>query len=141
MSLDTDPREIRLGVAGWPPAKDGANSILNQKHQHHPRVVDLMRKAKQALAGSRWDPLERAKIGLELVVAEAPGGIPGDAINYLGGVADVLQAHRRNIDLQHLGDLAKATLFYDDKQVTEVRYLAERGDVPCYRVRVWVLPT
>ena len=139
MNLDANAREVSLSVAGWPPAKDGANSIFNKKHRHHSRVVDLLRQAKRALADSGWDPQERAQIGLELVIVETPGGIPGDAINYLGGVADVLQAHRRNIDLSYLGELAQATLYYDDKQIAEVRCFVDRGNAPCYRVRVWAL--
>ena len=139
MKSDTDVRELSLIVEGLPPAKDGANSIFNAKHGHHCRVVELLRMAKQALADSHWDTTERRRIGLELVMSEAQGGIPGDAINYLGGIADVLQANRTNVDLSHLGDLGQATLYYDDKQIAEVRYSVERGDTLCYRVRVWVL--
>ena len=107
MKPNTEVREVSLIVEGLPPAKDGANSIFNAEHGHHPRVVDLLQEAQQALADSHWNPTERGRIGLELVMAETSSGIPGDAINYLGGVADVLQANRRGADLSHLGDLAK----------------------------------
>ena len=30
MKLDANAREVSLSVAGWPPAKDGANSIFNK---------------------------------------------------------------------------------------------------------------
>ena len=136
MQQDSDVEEISLIVEGLPPAKDGANSIFNAKHGHHPRVVNLLRAAKQTLVESHWNPTEGRRIGLELVTSD---GLPGDAINYLGGVADVLQVARINVDLSHLGDLAKATLYYDDKQIAEVRYSVESGDATCYRVRVWVL--
>lgn len=135
MKPSTDVREISLTVTDWPPAKDGAISIFNPKHPHHSRVVDLLQKAKQALDDSQWDPTESRPIGLELVIS-TPGGIPGDATNYLGGVADVLHASRSD---EYLGDLAKVTLYRDDGQIEEVRYYVERGDAPCYRVRVWVL--
>lgn len=138
MKQDTDVNEISLNVGGLPPAKDGANSIFNQKHRHHSRVVDLLREARQTLDDSHWNPTEGRRIGLEFVMAETPGGIPGDAINYLGGVTDVLQACRPR-DISHLEDLAKAALYYNDKQIAEVRYSVERGDAPRYRVRVWVL--
>ena len=138
MKSDTDVREISLNVDGLPPMKDGANSIFNPKHRHHCRVVDLLQKAKQALGDSQWDPTESGPIGLDLVIS-APGSIQGDATNFLGGVADVLQESRINADLSHLGDLAEATLYRDDKQIAEVRYSVKRGDAPCYRVRVWVL--
>ena len=139
MKSDTDVREISLNVDGLPPAKDGADSIFDSEHGHHCRVVGLLEEAKQALGDSQWDPTESRPIGLELVMIEPPGGILGDAINYLGGVADVLKEYRINVDLSHLGDLAKATLYHDDKQIAEVRYSVEHGNAPCYRVRVWVL--
>lgn len=138
MKQDTDVREISLIVEGYPPAKDPGLSILNKKHKHHCHVVDLLRAAKQTLENSDWNPSEGRRIGLELVMVETPRGIPGDAINYLGGTADVLQACRSK-DLSHLGDLAKAALYNNDKQIAEVRYSVERGDAPSYRVRVWLL--
>ena len=88
---------------------------------------------------SHWNPNERRSVGLEVVVVEASDSFRGDAINYLGGVADVLQANRRNANLSHLGDLAQASLYYDDRQIREVRYSVEEGDFQGYRVRVWVL--
>ncbi len=79
-------------------------------------------------------------MGLESVVtAREPEALPGDATNYLGGVADVLQANRVNADLAHLGDLTQASLYLDDRQIREVRYSVEGGDPSGYRVRVWLL--
>ena len=119
------------------PAKDGANSIFNRNHGNFRRVIDLRTKVEQALGNSLWSPTEKRPVGLELVVvAESPDVIPGDATNYLGGVADVLQV---NVSQSHLGELARATLYSDDSQIQEVRYSVERGDAPGYRVRVWVL--
>ena len=62
-------------------------------------------------------------------------------MNYLGGVADVLQANRRNADLSHLDDLADVSLYlyYDDRQIRQVRYDVQVADNQIYRVRVWVL--
>lgn len=119
---------IRLTVNGWPPAKSEALSLFSQKHRHHHRVRDLLAAAEEALGEpqwEQWDPGERRPIGLDLVVVEsAAGPPPSDATNYLGGVADVLQA---------------ASLYADDGQIREVRYSVERGDAPRYRVCVRVL--
>ena len=134
MKPDTNAREISLSVPGCPPKKDGANSIFNQKHSHHRRVVDLLQKAKQALADSRWDPRERTPIGLELIIA----GVSGDLDNYLGGVADVLKATKPN-ESAHLVDLAEVSFYIDDEQIEEMRGYVDRGGAPCYRVRVWAL--
>ena len=140
MRPDTNAREISLSVEGYPPAKDGGCSIFNRNHPHRSRVVALLEKAKQALADSSWDSLEGAPIGLELGIAGTPGKLPGDLDNYLGGVADVLQADRpTKVDLSHLGDLTQTTLYCNDRQVAEVRCFIDRGDTACYRVRVWVL--
>jgi hypothetical protein len=61
-----------------------------------------------------------------------------DATNALGGVGDVLQGRRSNVDFSHLGELAAASLFDDDKQIREVSYREEPGGAG-YRVRLWSL--
>ena len=132
-------KEICLTVAGLPPPKDGGDSIFSVRHRNHGRVVELLREAERALEGAQWDRDEREPVGLELVVVEGPGGFRGDGLNFLGGVADVLQSNRRGANLSHLGDLALVSLYRDDVQVREVRYSVEGGDVHRYRVRVWLL--
>ena len=131
--------EISLTANDLPPAKNTAISIFNRSHPHHPRVIALLRKVRQALDSSSWDPTEQRQVGIELVMTETPEGFPGDATNYLGGVADVLQANRVNADLSHLGGLGKVSLYLDDNQIREVRYSVEPGATSGYRVRVWVL--
>ena len=132
--------DICLSVEGFPPKKSEATSLFSPKHGDRRSVVELLRKTEQALEESAWDPTERRPVGLEIVVTvEEPDSIPGDATNYLGGVADVLQANRINADLSHLGDLARVSLFHDDRQIREVRYSVNGGDAPSYGVRVWVL--
>ena len=135
---------IEFDVGGWPPAKGEALSMFNPTHSSAPRVRTLLETARVALSGSDWLPREQRHIGLELVVVEAsdkPAGMNdrADATNYLGGVADALQARRMNADLSHLGNLAEVTLFQDDRQVREVRYREESGIGPQYHVRLWVL--
>ena len=130
--------EICLVVAGLPPAKDGGNSIFNRNHGHHGRVIDLLRKVKEALCNAQWNPIERRHIGLELVV-KTPDDFREDGLNLLGGVADVLQKNRRGADLSHVEDLAQVSLYHDDKQIRQARYSVEGGDGIEYRVRIWVL--
>ena len=132
--------EIRLTVNGWPPAKSEAQSMFGKGHPHRYRVHDLLKAAQQALDGLEREPREQRTVGLELVVVEpTTESAPSDATNYLGGVADVLQANRVNADLSYFGDAAAASLYADDRQIREVRYSVERGDASGYRVRVWVL--
>ena len=131
--------EISLEVEGLPPAKDSSTSIFNQENSHHQRVITLLKQLQQALKCSHWNPIERRVVGLELVIGNPTMRVRGDAINYLGGVADVLQATRRNTDLSHIHDLAQASLYFDDRQILEVRYYVEEANIQSYRVRVWIL--
>ena len=130
---------ICLSVEGWPPKKNTAKSLFAKDHPDSLSVINLLSKANQALHDSQWNPTERRQVGLELVMAETLDSFLGDATNYLGGVAGVLQVNRVNADLSHLGDLATASLYYDDSQIREVRYRVERSDAPGHRLRVWVL--
>ena len=131
---------ICLSVDGLPPKKNEATSLFSPKHGDRRSVVELLTKAEQALDESAWNPAEKRPVGFELIVtAGDPDAIPGDATNYLGGVADVLQANRINADLSHLGDLARVSLFHDDRQIREVRYSVNGGAAVGYDVRVWVL--
>ena len=83
---------------------------------------------------------KRRPVGLELVViAEKPDVIPGDVTNFLGGVADVLQANRINADLTHLEDQAEVSLFHDDRQFRDVRYSVKGNETIGYSVQVWLL--
>lgn len=132
--------EICFSVEGLPPKKNEATSLFSTRHGDRRNVAELLRKADQSLGESPWNSTEARSVGLELVViAQEPDAIPGDATNYLGGVADVLQANRINADLSHLGRLAKVSLYYDDRQIREVRYSAKDVDALGYRVRIWVL--
>ena len=135
---------IEFDVDGWPPAKSEALSIFRPTHRSAPSVRTLLEAAQAAMLDSEWPPREQRRIGLELVVVEPSGKPAGrndraDATNYLGGVADVLQADRMNADLSHLGRLAEVALYKDDRQIREVRYREESGSGPRYRVRLWVL--
>ncbi|MDE2801638.1 MAG: hypothetical protein OXK21_01985 [Chloroflexota bacterium] len=134
--------EIRFTVEGWPPIKGEALSMFNRAHGQHERVKALLEAATAALQGSSWNRREERPIGLELIIREAPAqSMPADATNALGGVADVLQAWPANVDSSPYDGLCVTPLFANDAQIREVRYsvAVERGDAPCYRVRVWLL--
>ena len=73
------------------------------------------------------------------MITETRIKMPGDATNYLGGVADVLQVRRANADLEHLGDLKEISMYYDDRQIREVCFSTVSGDTPGYLVRIWLL--
>ncbi len=80
-------------------------------------------------------------IGLDVVVRATAEKDPWDATNYLGGIADVLQEKTNvRISLEHLGDLSTVALYRNDRQIREIHYRQEYGEVPAYRVRIWPLP-
>ena len=76
------------------------------------------------------------QVALELAIY-CPGHPDGDATNFLGGVADVLQGTTPpNVDVSHLGDLAAIGLYVDDKQISRISYRElPAAEVSC-RVRV-----
>ena len=110
--------------------------MFGEAHPHRSRVLALLLEAQAALTEARWNPVEEQPVGLELVVVGPTDSLPGDATNYLGGVADVLQATRVNASLSHLGSAASTSLYKDDRQIREVRYCIEDGNEFSYRVCV-----
>jgi hypothetical protein len=131
--------EIVFDVPGWPPLKNEAKSLLAAGHSQRQRVR-LLEAAETASRTSGW-VVANGDICLAVIV-RAPTGCPeGDATNYLGGIADVLQGKSKpiNIDLSHLGTLQAVALYTDDRQIRRVRYDVETADAPSYSVRVSIL--
>jgi hypothetical protein len=128
--------EIAFEVAGWPPAKNEATSLLAAGHSHAARVRALLEAARSAAQRVGWTPAA-GEIALDLVV-RGPRRPPSDATNTLGGVGDVLQDKTagRNLDLTHLGELGTVALYADDRQIRQVRYTEEPAGQPSYTVRI-----
>ncbi len=132
-------REVTLNVSGWPPAKNGAKSILAPGHTHADRVANLLREAQRATGEAGGAGLFNDRpVGLEMTVM-SPNEPPADATNFLGGVGDVLEAKSRRGALEHLGTLANVGLYENDRQIHEVRYRWRRGPQVAYVVRLWEL--
>jgi hypothetical protein len=131
--------EVSFEVAGYPPAKGEARSMLRAKHSHMPRVRALLEAAKKAVDDGAT-ALRLAPIGMEVVLRCQRDRLRSDATNYLGGIADVLEekAHRAG-QLGHLGDLADIALYDNDWQIEEIRYRWEDASDPSYLVRLWSL--
>lgn len=71
------------------------------------------------------------------MVLTSPDPPPSDATNYLGGIADVLEAKHLRGPMGHLGELAGVALYDNDKQVHEVHFVYQEGPGPAYEVRLW----
>lgn len=128
--------EVSLTVAGLPPVKNEAKSLLSSGHRHADRVVALLQAARVTTETGIWVPTIGQSLGLELVLF-APVEPPSDATNYLGGVGDVLEAKSRRGQLSHLGDLSTVWLYDDDRQIHEVLYRWEEDVETHYKVRMW----
>jgi hypothetical protein len=128
--------QVSLEVAGYPPAKNEALSMLGAGHSHAPRVRLLLEKARQACTAQGFTPIAHGRVGLDVVLQAPAGENPADATNYLGGIADVLEdkAHRGPLD--HLGDLASVWLYGNDRQIKEATYREAEAAEPGYTVTV-----
>lgn len=131
-------REISFDVADYPPAKSEALSMFAGGHVHASRVLALLEAARVAIGDGPQLPFPSDPLGLE-VVLEAPTQPPSDATNYLGGIADALEAKGHRGNLEHLGDLAFVALYTNDRQIQEVHYRWLRTVDRRYRVRLWAL--
>lgn len=130
--------QLVFRVDGWPPAKSEAKSLFAKDHPHAERVAALLRATVAALAGSPdWERLGTLPIALSLTLL-APKGTepPSDATNYLGGVADILQGQRTNVDLSHLGELSEVSLYANDRQLVELSFGIEPAAAIGYELRV-----
>jgi hypothetical protein len=128
---------LSLEVEGLPPAKSEALSMLGVGHSHAPRVRRLLEVARAAANTQNFEGFDRRLIGMR-VVLRTPGEPPSDATNYLGGIADVLEAKGHRGRLDHLGDLAQVALYDNDRQIREVHFSHEQGPEG-YLVEFWAL--
>jgi hypothetical protein len=129
-------RALSFRVPGLPPAKNEALSMLGAGHSHAPRVLELLRAAKDALERSGFAPVDSGPVALEVVVHTPPGRDPWDATNYLGGVADVLEEKSRRGTLEHLGELRHVWVYRNDRQIKEVTYRHLEAPDAFYTVRI-----
>jgi hypothetical protein len=134
-AIDMGP-ELWFRVPGLPPAKDEALSMLGAGHSHAPRVMELLRAARDALQRSGFIPVEGGPVALDVVVHAPPGQDSWDATNYLGGVADVLEEKSRRGTLEHLGDLRQVWVYRNDRQIKEVSYRQLEAPDAFYTVRI-----
>lgn len=129
---------IEFEVRGWPPKKSEAKSLFSATHPKADRVRELLKAAHDAAQHGGWSVVT-GEVSLELTIY-GPSRPGGDATNFLGGVADVLQGTApHNVSVTHLGDLAAVGLYTDDKQISRISYLEQPAAEPFYRIRVSTL--
>ena len=110
---------VEFAVPGLPPAKGGHQSPVHIDNKHLGRARLLLAALATALQPD-FVPL-RCAVSLELTLHSPLRCPPGDALNFLGGVGDVLQRKVPEI-AGHLGPLADVVLYQDDRQIRRVRF-------------------
>ncbi|BCB74478.1 hypothetical protein GCM10022251_74010 [Phytohabitans flavus] len=128
---------IVFDVGGPPPVKNEALSLFAANHGQRQRVEHLLVAAAAAAKRVGWVSV-RDSVELDVTVRSPSRRPSGDATNFLGGIADVLQGRKAShrIDLSHLGELAGFALFDDDSQIQEVAYRVVQDSAPSYTVQV-----
>jgi hypothetical protein len=126
---------IEFEVKGLPPKKSEAKSLFAVDHPKADRVIALLKAARDAMQRDDWK-IVTGRVALELTIY-CPGRPGGDATNFLGGVADVLQGKApSNVDVTHLQDLAVIGLYTDDKLISQILYRELPASEVGYRIRV-----
>lgn len=133
---DLMSHEVSFEVAGWPPIKNEAKSLLSSAHPKAKQVLALLEAADAAKESAGWECTD-GLVTLQLVV-RSKSRPPGDATNYLGGVADVLQVKRADptLDIGHLGEFVDVALYVNDRQINRISYAEETAEQTSYLVRL-----
>ncbi|MEW2144182.1 hypothetical protein AB0869_15360 [Micromonospora vinacea] len=128
---------IVFDVAGVPPIKNEALSLFAANHRQRERVERLLTAAVTAAKQAGWTSA-RDDVELDVTLRSPTRRPPGDATNFLGGIADVLQGRKasQGVDLSHLGELAGFALFDDDGQIQDIVYRVVMDSIPSYTVQV-----
>jgi hypothetical protein len=139
---------ISFTVAGHPPPKDGGFSILNPAHPHHPRAVALLTAAGEEARGAAFAAFAEHPLRIRVAMrTRAPA--PGDGLNYLGGVADVLEDKSARAAADRtwpekaaaLGGLASFALYRNDRQFRDAGIdQDDHASEDSYTVTSWALP-
>ena len=129
------PDAIEFEVKGLPPKKSEAKSLFAADHPKADRVTALLKAARDSMRRDDWE-IATGRVALELTIY-CPDRPDGDATNFLGGVADVLQGKAPvNMDVTHLQGLAVIGLYTDDKQISQITYQELPSSEVRYRIRV-----
>jgi hypothetical protein len=129
-------------VAGLPPAKS-QRSVFGLRSKHHGRLLTLFEEAHRVKSALGFRGFGDADLCLEVEVRAPAGQQPGDATNYLGGIADALEVKKHRIKtsgpLDHLGYRKGVGLYDNDSQIKEVRYREVESDQTSYTVTLCAL--
>jgi hypothetical protein len=104
--------------------------VLSPNHPHRQRVIALLQAASEAIPAG-FVPY-RTAIDLSVVVSTPTTAPRGDATNFLGGIADVLQRKQAS----DLGALADIAIYENDLQLRRLQYGQRASSDLGYEVRI-----
>jgi hypothetical protein len=135
--------DITVDVAGFPPAKSDALSMLAAGHTHAVRVKQLLLAVQQKLADAPF-PMLDGPVGLEITLFAPEDRDPWLPANYVGAISEILQAkgHLKNqqrIRVELPEPLLSANLYRYERQLYDIRFRQMVASAPHYQVRVWSL--
>jgi hypothetical protein len=136
LSAEDIASQVSFDVAGYPPAKNEALSMLGVGHSHADRVQKLLAAADAAVRSQGFVPIDSGDVALAVVVRAPKGANRADATNYLGGIGDVLEDKSHRGPLDHLGALAGVWLYRNDRQIKQISYREAVSDEIGYTVSV-----
>ena len=131
--------QVSFDVAGYPPIKNEALSMLSANHPYAGRVQALLEAADQARQAQGFVPIDAGPIALDVVVRAPSGQNPADATNYLGGIGDVLQDKSSHGLPDNLGPLKSTWLYRNDRQIKQVTYRETESSQARYTVTIRAL--
>ena len=128
---------VSFQVAGLPPVRTEAVSMLTAGHRQVERVRALLAAAEAAVRRTGWQPVT-GPVRLSVVLRCPPGRRGAEAAVLLAGVGTVLQDKKRlvNIGLTRLGVLAEVALYADERQINEISYREVPDGTASYSVSV-----
>jgi hypothetical protein len=133
---------FELHVDGLPPAKS-QRSVFGVHSMHHDRLLALLEEAHRVRSALGFKGFGTSPLRLDVEVHARAGQQPGDATNYLGGIADALEVKKHRIKtsgpLDHLGYRREVGLYDNDSQIKEVSYRELESDRTSYTVRLRAL--
>jgi hypothetical protein len=126
--------QVTFEVAGYPPAKNEAKSMISPDHPYLSRVLQLLEAAYRAGPEQGCAPIANGAVALDVVLRTPAGQAQSDATKYLGGIGLEDKTNRGNLD--HLGDLAAVWLYRNDRQIKQVSYKETEGSHASYTVTI-----
>lgn len=124
-NIGADVGVFEISVPGLPPPKS-QRSIFGIRSKHHRRLLLLLAEAHREKSRLGFRGFGTAPLAIEVELRAPKDEQPGDATNYLGGIADALEVKKHRMkasgSLDHLEYRQHVGLYDNDRQIKEIVY-------------------